>query len=414
MTSINYSGQGGTFCLELDRVKLLLEKLRNPDKNFFVIHVAGTNGKGSVCSFLETGLISMGIKCGVFMSPELFCTEDSVRVCGKPIESAKLKNILSRLNSASKAVEKELGKPPSAFETLFAAALVHFKKEKCTHVVLECGMGGAGDATNAVAHSDMCIFSSIGIDHSDYLGDTLAKIAANKCGIIKQGSEVISAEQKPEAEEVILEYCKQKNCQLSFVKELKINRMDFFNPVVSVRFGEIRLSLSGRHQAKNAALAVSVLERLGARDKDIVAALTKTVHKARMEEIRHGIYFDGAHNPDGVKSMVETLNSVNLSGKINFVTGFMADKDISACLDEVKKLNNKDIEFFTTKVHSNPRSETAENLKNLIEQKGFNATACNNVRQAVKCAKRSGGIVFIFGSLYMYKELFGEGGEKRR
>ena len=177
-------------------------------------------------------------------------------------------------------------------------------------------------------------------------------------------------------------------------------------------FGEIRLSLSGCHQAKNAAVAVSVLAQLGAEDKDIVAALTKTTHKARLEEVRPGIYFDGAHNPDGVKSMVETINSASVFDKINFVTGFMADKDISSCLDEFKILKNNDIEFFTTTVHSNPRSETAENLKIIVEQKGFKATSCDNIRQAVRRAKRSGGIVFIFGSLYMYKELFGEGGGK--
>jgi len=410
MTSVNYSNQNGAFCLELDRIRLLLEKLGNPDKKFFIIHVAGTNGKGSVCSFLETGLVSMGIRCGLFMSPELFSVEDSIRVNGTPIEPKKLKNILSRLKSASKAVEEELGKAPSAFEILFAAALVHFKREKCTHVILECGMGGAGDATNAITKSDICVFSNIGIDHARYLGDTLAKIADNKCGIIKPGTVVVSANQLPEAEEVIIKHCKEKECQLGFVKELEIKRMDLFNPVVNVRFGEVKLSLAGCHQAKNAAVAVSVLTRLGADEKDIVTALTRTVHKARMEEISPGIYFDGAHNPDGVKSMTETLNTAGICEKINFVVGFMADKDISACLDEIKNLKTKDIEFFTTPVHSNPRSETAENLKFIIEQKGFKANACANIRQAVRHAKRNGGIVFIFGSLYMYKELFSEGG----
>lgn len=409
MNSVNYSKQNTVFCLELDRVKLLLKKLGNPDKNFFIIHVAGTNGKGSVCSFTETGLVDMGIKCGSFTSPELFCVEDSIRVCGKAIEPKKLKTILSKLKPYSDEVEKELGKAPSAFELLFTAALLHFKKSKCTHIILECGMGGAGDATNAVDHSDICVFTNIGIDHTDYLGKTLKEIAVNKSGIIKNEAVVVSASQLPDAEQALVNRCKETGSQLGFVKEFAISRMDGFNPVVDAKFGEVRLSLAGCHQAQNASVAATLLVHLGATEKTVVKALTKTVHKARLEEVEPGVYFDGSHNPDGVRALINTINSANINTKINFVTGFMADKDISACLDEFKNLKNNELEFFTTKVHSNPRSETAENLKKFVEQKGFEATACNNVKHAVDCAKEAGGLVFVMGSLYMYKELLGEG-----
>ncbi len=405
MTPINHSNQNTKFCLELDRIQLLLKKAGYPEKNFRIIHVAGTNGKGSICSFLEAGLVSMDIKCGCFVSPELFTPEDSIRINRFPIEQKKLKNILSRLAPLSKAVEEELGKAPSEFEMLFAAALMHFKKEKCHTVILECGMGGAGDATNAICHSDISVFASIGIDHKEYLGNTIAEITKNKCGIIRENTQVISAEQYPEAEALILDKCKKKNCQLGFVKKLPINRMDHLNAVVNLRFGEVRLSLAGCHQAENAAIAVSVLHRLGADDKDIVAAITGATHRARLEEINPGIYFDGAHNPDGVRALVESINMAGITDKISFAVGFMADKDISACFDELGRLNNKDVEIFTATVHSNPRSESSEKIKDIAVSKGFKASSCDNIKQAVKMAKRSGGVVFVFGSLYMYKEL---------
>ncbi len=405
MSLVNYSSQNTRFCLELDRIKLLLQKLGNPEKDFRIIHVAGTNGKGSICSFIETGLISMGIRTGCFVSPELLVPEDSVRIDGTTIDSDKLEKALSYVSKASAQVENELGKAPSKFELLFAAALVHFCHEKCHTVILECGMGGIGDATNSIDHNDISVFAGISIDHADYLGNSIKQIAENKCGIIRKNTYIVSADQAPDAEKVIIDKCKKEHCQLKFAKKLKINRMEGLNAVVNLPFGELKLSLAGTHQAQNAAVAVHVLSILGAEDKDIAYALTKAVHKARLEEIKPGIYFDGAHNPDGVEAMADSINRAQLADKINFAVGFMADKDIDGCLEKLQAIKAKNIEIFTTPVHSNPRSETAETLRNIAINKGFKATACKDVRQAIKMAKRSGGVVFVFGSLYMYKEL---------
>lgn len=405
MTPTNHSNQSKRFCLELDRIKLLLEKIGTPEKSMRIIHVAGTNGKGSICSFLEAGLISMGIRCGCFVSPELFTPEDSIRVNKCPIEAKELKSIFDKLAPHAKSVEKELGKAPSEFEVLFAAALLHFNTEKCHTVILECGMGGIGDATNAIDHNDISVLSTISMEHADYLGNTIAQITKNKCGIIREGTQVISADQCPEAETVIIDACREKNCQLSFVRPLPINRMEGLHAVVNLRFGETKLSLAGSHQAKNAGVATSVLICIGADGKDIVAAVTGAAHQARLEEIAPDTYFDGAHNPDGVKALVDTINKAGITDKLSFAVGFMADKDIAGCFEELSHIQNKNVEIFTATVHSNPRSETAENIKEIALSKGFKASAHENIRQAVKMAKRSGGTVFVFGSLYMYKEL---------
>ena len=410
MSTISYSNKNEKFCLELDRVKLLLQKAGNPDKELSIIHVAGTNGKGSVCAFIEAGIKSQKIRCGRFSSPELFSSEDTITVDGVCIGKRALGNIVNSLAPLCSEVEKELGKPPSPFEILFVAALIHFKKKNCKKVILECGMGGVGDATNAIETSDMVVLTNIDLDHAEYLGKTVREIAKNKCGIMRYGKKVFSAVQKIEAQEVIIEECKKNKCELGFVNECKILSMDFLNVVTNIGYGKQRLSLAGVHQARNAALAVMVLRAMDIGEKHIIHALTHAVNRARLEEIAPSAYFDGAHNPAGVRSLVRTINAAELGGKLIFAVGFMADKDISGCLDELKKLNNKNFEIYTYPVLTNPRSETGENIKKLAQQKGFEAKSFSNISKAVASARRVSDTVFVFGSLYVYKELVNKDG----
>lgn len=407
MSTLSYSSKNEKFCLELGRVKRLLEKLGNPDKCLSIIHIAGTNGKGSVCAYLESGLTDAKIKCGRFSSPELFSVEDSISVNCVPIEKNVLSSLLKEIEPLCLEVKEEMGKAPSSFEILFVAALVYFKNEKCKKVILECGMGGVGDATNAIADSDIAILTSIDLDHKEYLGKNIKEIAKNKCGILRDGKIVFSAVQKKTAEDAIVKECKNKNCYLDFVKELEIINMDNLNAVVNTEYGSLRLSLAGVHQAKNAALALAVMKFLGLKEKNIIKALTTAENKGRLEKIAEGLYFDGAHNPAGVKELVKSINMADIKGKIIFAVGFMADKDIDSCFDELKKLNNKNFEIYTATVHSNPRRETAEKLLIKANEKGFGGKSFSNIYEAVEKARENADVVFAFGSLYMYKELMG-------
>ncbi len=408
MSTLSYSSKNEKFCLELGRVKRLLEKLGNPDKCLSIIHIAGTNGKGSVCAYLESGFTAEKIKCGRFSSPELFSVEDSISVNCVPIEKKVLSGLLKEIEPLCLEVKEEMGKAPSPFEILFVAALVYFKKKKCKKVILECGMGGVGDATNAIADSDIAILTSIDLDHREYLGENINQIAKNKCGILRDGKIVFSAVQKKMAEYAIVKECKNKNCQLGFVRGLEIINMDNLNAVVNTEFGSLRLSLAGVHQAKNAALALAVMKYLGLKEENIIKALTTAENKGRLEKIANGVYFDGAHNPAGVKELVKSINMADIKGKIIFAVGFMADKDISGCFHELKKLKNKNFEIYTATVHSNPRRETAENLLIKANEKGFMGESFSNIYEAVEKAKGNADAVFAFGSLYMYKELMGE------
>ena len=187
--------------------------------------------------------------------------------------------------------------------------------------------------------------------------------------------------------------------------------MDYMNVVTDIGFGSTRLSLAGVHQTRNAALAARVLEAIGANEKNILYSLTHAENRARLEKIASSTYFDGAHNPAGVRSLVRSINAAEITGKIIFAVGFMADKDISGCFDELKKLMNKNFEIYTCTVHSNSRTETAENLKDLAISKGFEAKSFDNISKAVKAAGKCADKVFAVGSLYMYKELFNKNGE---
>lgn len=412
MNKVNYSKQKTAFCLELDRIKLLLEKLGNPDRELSIIHIAGTNGKGSVGSFIETGLIAMGLSCGRFQSPHLFDIEDSVTVDGVPIKKSSLKYYVNKIRPFADEVERELGKVPSPFEMLFASVLLYFKKKKCSAVILECGMGGIGDATNAISGAKVGVFSTIDFDHTEYLGNTLREITQNKCGILREGMRVYSAVQSGEVEDVISKECHKMNCQLRFVREFKTVAMDGLCSIVDIGAVNARLSLAGLCQNINASLGAKVLRsEFNIDDNTLIYALTHAINRARLEEIEKGVYFDGAHNASGVRSLVDTVNASGIKGKMIFAVGFMADKDISACLECLKGLKNKNFEIYAVRVHSNPRSAFAKDIANFAREKGFSVKCFENISQAVREARHNADTVFAFGSLYMYKELVNPNGE---
>lgn len=391
-----------TVCLELDRVAMLLSEIGNPDASMCIVHVAGTNGKGSVCSFVCEGLKHMGKKTGRFSSPELFDVTDTITVDAVPISRPELDRLYDRLAPLCARVKQRLGKAPSQFEINFAAALLHFQNCGCTHAVIECGMGGAGDATNAITDSSICVLNKISLDHEAYLGSTVAEIAANKCGIFKASSHIVTGSQEPEVLDVIGSMADGR--PLTVVQPMETVGFDGMHCIASCKGAHVRLSLAGVHQAYNAAVAAEVLSRLGADSECIGYALENASNPARLEQVEDNVYFDGAHNPDGVSQLVNSINMSSIKGKLVFVTGFMADKDYHTALRCLQDLKNRDFELYAVCVHSNPRSETAAAVAECGRSLGFCASEFPDVRTAVTEAKKIAGTVFVFGSLYMYKE----------
>ena len=389
-------------CLELSGVRSLIEKCGMPDRSFKIIHVAGTNGKGSVCSYLCEGLMFMGKKVGRFSSPELFSVTDTITVNGLPITKDELISIYSFLEPLCKEVAEEEGKTPSQLEINFVSALLYFKNMGCSHAVIECGMGGLGDATNAIESSEVCVLTKISLDHEAYLGDTLEKITANKCGIIKKGSTVFTTSANKDVIDVIKQHSSDNRL---FVSECPPFKMDGMHSLVPLGSSLVKLSLAGTHQSVNANLAKDVLIFLGADEASLTHALSSAKNPARLEEIEKNVFFDGAHNPDGLSSLVDTINASGIDGKLTFVIGFMADKDYHASLMHLKRLNNKNFEIYTSPVLSNPRSETALKLADCVRSLGFSAKEFPDAKSAIAEAKRRGDATFVFGSLYMYKEV---------
>lgn len=391
-------------CLELERVKLLLSKAGNHHRGMYIIHVAGTNGKGSVCAYVCAGLDAMKKRWGRFSSPELFSVEDTICVENEFITSRELEKIYEFLRPLSKEVENETGKNVSQFEINFVASLLHFKNKGCTHICLECGMGGIGDATNSIDDSDICVITKISKDHMNYLGNTIEEICENKCGIFKESSCVITGFQQERIKEKIALLAKDR--EFIYADKLRSEGFEGFSEIVSFSDEkDVKLSLAGTGQIQNASIAYEVLKKIGADKKQIRYALENAKNPARFEKIGENVYFDGAHNPDGVEALKNSLNRYLENEKIIFVVGFMKDKEYKEALSKLKELKQKDISFIAVPVKTNPRSASSEDLKIAIESLGFECETSESVSDAIEYAKKRADFVFVIGSLYMYKEL---------
>lgn len=360
-----------TSILELEAISDLLEKIGNPQKDLKYIHVTGTNGKGSVCAFLQSALTHAGLKCGKYTSPFVVCQEERISVDGKFIPQETFDALLKRLEPYAE------GKSP--FELWTAAAFLYFKSQNCDIVVLECGMGGKGDATNIIPAPECAILTRIGLDHTEYLGNTLEEITLNKCGIIKDGTKhVVTVEQ----------------ATTPIIAQNAKGTFHISKPV------DYPLSLKGEHQKENAGIAYTALKALGIAEEHILYGLSHAKHPARFElfEGNPDIIFDGAHNPNGAEALAKSLPDVPLT----LICAFMADKDIKGVLEELKKKDiHKRATVRCTTVSDNPRAMSSDALCALVTECGFSATAYPTIKDALQNLTQT---TCVFGSLYLYKE----------
>ncbi|MBR3942255.1 MAG: bifunctional folylpolyglutamate synthase/dihydrofolate synthase [Clostridia bacterium] len=360
-----------TSILELEPISDLLEKVGNPQNDLKYIHVTGTNGKGSVCAFLQSALTHAGLKCGKYTSPFVVCQEERISVDGKFIPQETFDMLLKQLEPYAE------GKSP--FELWTAAAFLYFKEQKCDIVVLECGMGGKGDATNIIPAPECAILTRIGLDHTDYLGNTLEEITLNKCGIIKECTKhVVTIKQDTTA----------------LINENAKGQFHIAEPV------DFPLSLKGEHQKENAGIAYTALKALGIAEEHILYGLSHAKHPARFELFpgTPDIIFDGAHNPNGAEALAKNLPDEPLT----LICAFMADKDIKGVLEELKKKNvHNHATVRCTTVSNNPRAMSATDLCELVKSCGFNATAYPTIKDALQSLTQT---TCVFGSLYLYKE----------
>ncbi len=381
----------------LERIGTLLTRLGRPDRTLKFIHVAGTNGKGSTCAFIEAGLIAAGLRVGKFTSPNLVYVNERIALNGKSIDDASLE---SALGSATRAAQ---GLDATLFELWTAAAMLYFAEMKCEIVVLEVGLGGEFDATNIIDPPKLALICHIDFDHMKYLGNTLESIAAAKCGIIKRGTErVISSPQYPQVTDVIRAACAARGLPLTISEVPAPKDFEFIYERLSYRGIEARLSLGGVCQLTNACTAVDALIAFGIDKKSIGKGLESAKNPGRFEYIGENLIFDGAHNPDGIRALTGSLCRYFPGRVIDIIFACMKDKTVAPSLSMLAKLGG---DFTFTTVADNPRAMDANALAALaIRECNIVGKSADSLADALAAADPS-RLTVICGSLYLYKEL---------
>ena len=389
--------------LGLGRTKELLQKLGDPQKRLKFVHVAGSNGKGSTCAMLESILRAAGYRTGLYTSPYIqeFC--ERMRVNGENIPG----ETLARLTERVKAIADGMEDHPSQFELVTAIAMQYFLDAGCEIVVLEVGMGGALDSTNAIDAPEVAVITNLALEHTEYLGHTLGEIAATKGGIIKRGCSVVAYPNAPEVTDVIEGICREQEAPLIWTV------FDAIRPVADSLDGQVfdyvnqkglQIPLLGAHQLNNAAMALTVVDTLRARgwriaDEAVRRGLAATKWPARFEVLHRSPLFllDGGHNPQCAEALAGCVEKYLPGEKPVFLMGVLADKDFDAMLETVLQLGRK----FICLTPDNPRALSAEALCEAIRAKGGEAEAAADIPDGIRLALESSAPVVAFGSLYL-------------
>ncbi|MDD6505108.1 MAG: bifunctional folylpolyglutamate synthase/dihydrofolate synthase [Lachnospiraceae bacterium] len=366
----------------------MLDTLGHPERGIPFIHVAGTNGKGSTCAFLTDCLMALGEKVGTFTSPHLIDFEERIMVNRRMIGREDVTRIGSQL------LETEFPIAPTMFDYCLAMALIYFREQQCSVMVIETGLGGRLDSTNAIGTPGAAVITKIGLDHTAILGETLEEIAEEKAGIMKRGCPVISQRQEAEALEILWSHYEKVNG----------NRQDFW-VVTDEQIREIagiNLRLLGVHQWENAACALATVRRLYPNAGELLPVLAKTGWMGRMELIQEDPFFmvDGAHNAHGVAALARSLRQLYPGAKFHFFMAVMADKDYPDMIGELLPLALD----FTTYTPESSRALQGEQLAAFIRAWGVEAKTCDNPRNFLGHLPR-GERTVAFGSLYFVGEI---------
>ena len=320
----------------LDRMRRLLDFLDHPERDLRFIHVAGTNGKGSVCAMLDSVLRAAGYRTGLFTSPYMVRFAERIRFQGRCIPNADL----ARLTMRVKTVLPDLGETPSEFELIFAIACLYYREAGTDAVVLETGLGGRLDPTNVILSPDLTVITGISLDHTGILGNTEEQIAGEKAGILKPGCPVVYGGHPGSAEQVIAAAADRIGVPMYRTFDMTVRKASYSLRGTEVSLGEglpYRCPLIGEYQIDNlktALLAVQVLNGRGYRvsDGQIRQGLRKTRWPGRFEILSKDVpvLIDGAHNPEGIRAAVQTVRTLFPDEKVLVLSGVMADKDVAS------------------------------------------------------------------------------------
>lgn len=372
----------------LESIEGLLSELGHPEDSLKIVHIAGTNGKGSVFAYLSSILIEAGFKVGRYISPTISCYEERFQINGTYITEERLAQLYSVLYDAMKREEEKMGLKPTLFEVETALSFLYFKEEQVDYALIEVGMGGRLDATNVIKHPELTVISSISYDHKAFLGDTLGEIAYHKAGIIKESSPVILAENPEEVCEVVEQEAKEKGVDCIKVKpeDYEVLSETPYGSTFLWKEQKYETKLPGRHQISNAVTALEASEYLLEKDyevnekrKQVVreldvmnmkaaqqAGIVRTSWPGRLEVLRREplVYRDGAHNPDGARKLAAFLEKHFTNKRIIYIMGVLKDKEYRIMLQYLMPLAK---EFYVFKP-DNARGLSSEILANTIKE----------------------------------------------
>ena len=405
-------GISWTFCKPgLDRIGELCRRLGNPQDSLRFIHVAGTNGKGSFCSMLDSVLRSAGYSVGLYTSPYILRFNERMRANGEDISDGELAEITARVKPIADAMTDK----PTEFELITAIAFEFFKRRGVELVILECGMGGRLDSTNIIKTPILSVITGIAIDHAAYLGDTVAKIAKEKAGIIKNGVPVLYGGDDPEAKQIIATVAKEAGASLTLTDKESLTVKDMSLNGTVFDYGglcDLKIKLLGEYQPKNASNVLCAVELLREQgliipDRAIREGLLAATWCARFEIINEDplIIYDGAHNPEGVDAAVKSAEKYFIGKRVYALSGVLRDKDYEYIAARIASV----AERVYTLTPDNPRALSAEEYAAEFIKCGVEAFPNSTVKDALQSAKdaarRDQAVLLCLGSLYTYCEI---------
>ena len=395
--------------LGLDSIKSLLEELGNPQKDLTFIHIAGTNGKGSILAYLSQILTEAGYRTGRYISPTIMEYLERFQIDGKYMEEEEFAEITGDVKRAAEKLV-DMGKPsPTAFEIETAIAFEYFRKRACDFVVLEAGMGGALDATNIIENTKLCIFASISMDHIGVLGDTLEEITENKAGILKKGAAAVTGRQQECVLRILRQKAEEMGCPIFLADPEKVQVMQRSLKGQQFSYQEyedLEISLTGQCQIENAVTvleAVKVLRCQGIRisQEAVRQGLKNTRWPGRFTvyDRKPMVIIDGAHNEDAAKRLAQNISMLLPGRKVTAVMGVFQDKEFEKMITIMAPF----LKFvYTIDLPNRERTLEKEVLCERLKKQGIEAETAESIEEALRLAKqreKEDGAVLVFGSL---------------
>lgn len=377
----------------LNNITALCDKLGNPQNRLKFIHIAGTNGKGSVAAYISSTLKAAGYRTGTCISPFVTVFNERIQINGSYISDSDLALYTQRVADA--------GVPVTEFEFITALAFLYFADKRCDYVVLEAGMGGRFDATNIIKSPGAAVITLIDFDHTAYLGAELSEIAWHKCGIIKKGCKVFTlCGQHPQAEEQIKKTCAEQDAELIMAGSAQA--AEFLPDKTRFSYGgtDFEITMQGDFQPQNAALAIEVLRGIGIEDRYIKEGLKRADMSCRFQIVRKDPYliFDGAHNPSGCDALARSLEKYRIR-KPTVIFGMSDDKEYKKCIKILAPLAG----MFIATGFENPRAAKPDLLKKEAEKYCPDTGCASDINRAFALASSNSDIV-VCGSLYLVSE----------